>query len=234
METLYEVPTLDGNIHTHFVNGNRKMGNGIYHSSFLPGDEPITLKDDTTLIDMTGSCVGCCKDCKEFCYAKNYVKLHHNSTVIPYAENQVIATNEPDRFMFELQGLFDNGLIPAYRQDVSGEIPTEEFLFELNKIAQKNPFIQIYLYTKRYEWIEQLEDKADNLGITVSIYHNNYNNPCGFHEFIIDDGTDPELESIPHCPAVDKHGRGTGVTCARCKRCIYAKPGTKTAIYKHK
>lgn len=231
---LYEVPELTGNTHVHFTNGNVKMGNGIWHSSFLPGEKPIKLKDGNTLIDMTGSCTGCCDDCEKICYARNYVRFHHNSTVESYAENQIIAANDPERYMYELQNLFDNGLIPGYRQNVSGEHPTFDFLYELNKLAKKNPYTMIYFYTKRYEWIEKLDTtKADNLGVSASIYHNNYDNPCGYHEFIIDDGTDPEVAKLPHCPAVDKYGRETGVTCAKCKRCLFAKRGTKTAVYIH-
>ena len=44
---------------------------------------------------------------------------------------------------------------------------------------------------------------------------------------------DKTLEKVYHCPAVDKNGHETGVTCAKCKRCIVAKRGEKTAVYAH-
>ena len=45
--------------------------------------------------------------------------------------------------------------------------------------------------------------------------------------------TEEYLKNIFHCPAIDKNGHETGVTCASCKRCFSVKNGDKTAVYKH-
>ena len=36
-------------------------------------------------------------------------------------------------------------------------------------------------------------------------------------EFIYDDGTEPDVAKLPHCPAVDRNGYETGITCSKCK-----------------
>ena len=104
------------------------------------------------------------------------------------------------------------------------------------ELAKNNPYVQFYTYTKRYSWIEDtLKEKElpTNLSILISIWHKNYDNPYNLPEFIFDDHSDPELQKIPHCPAVDEHGHETGITCASCKKCVYAKKGDKITVYEH-
>ena len=127
-------------------------------------------------------------------------------------------------------------MVSAIRFHSFGEIPSFKYLLKMIELANNNPFVRFYTYTKRYEWIEQVlkeQDLPQNLVINISIWHKNYNNPYGLPEFIYDDHTDPSLANIPHCPAVDKNGNETGVTCATCKRCIFATKGQKTAVYEH-
>ena len=133
-------------------------------------------------------------------------------------------------------------MIAAIRFHSSGEIPNYNYLERLIKFAAGHPAIRIYTYTKRYSFLEKYVashgdsiEKAipGNLVINVSIWHNNYNNPYNFPTFEYDDGSDPELASVAHCPAVDKDGNKTGITCANCKHCIYAMPGQRKAVYAH-
>lgn len=53
------------------------------------------------------------------------------------------------------------------------------------------------------------------------------------YQFIYDDGTNPDYDALIHCPAVNVYGGRTGVQCKDCRRCVNAKPGTKTAVYAH-
>ena len=94
----------------------------------------------------------------------------------------------------------------------------------------------INVHEKKKEQVEDtLKEKElpTNLSILISIWHKNYDNPYNLPEFIFDDHSDPELQKIPHCPAVDEHGHETGITCASCKKCVYAKKGDKIAVYEH-
>ena len=52
-------------------------------------------------------------------------------------------------------------------------------------------------------------------------------------QFCYDNGSDPELAKLPHCPAVDAHGNRTGVQCINCRHCYNAKRGQRWSIYAH-
>ena len=223
--------------HLKVHSGNRKTGKGIFIVNLLPGCKPIQKKDGTLLTNVSGTCTGCCSDCEKDCYAIRYVKLHHNTCVIPYADNTLLARYDLDTFFNELQQFIDRNIVAAIRYHSAGEIPSYEYLLKMVGIAIDNPNILFYAYTKRYSWVERYEKEngelPNNLTILVSIWKNNYDNPCSFPEFILDDGTDPELKEIIHCPAVDEKGHETGETCSHCKMCLKAKKGDKICVYKH-
>ena len=61
--------TIDDETRVKIVNGNSKLGRGIYAVNLLPGDTPLTLKDGTQLTNVAGSCAGACSACKADCYA---------------------------------------------------------------------------------------------------------------------------------------------------------------------
>lgn len=223
--------------HAHIVDGNKKVGKGIYCINLLSGDEPLTLKNGFQLTNISGTCEGCCEHCKKDCYAIRNQKFRSTEeNLISWSENTLLAKQFPDQFFIDIQTFLDRSLVCAIRFHSFGEIPSFEYLLKMIEIANNNPFVRFYTYTKRYEWLEQVlkeQELPQNLVINVSIWHNNYSNPYNLPEFIYDDHTDPSLENIPHCPAVDKNGHETGVTCAMCKRCIFATKGQKTAVYEH-
>lgn len=222
--------------HLHIQNGNRKTGKGIYLVNLLPGDQPLTKKDGTQLTNIPGTCGGCCDCCKSDCYAIRYTMFHNYTVIRSYADNTVLAREDIDTFFKELQLFIDRSMISCIRFHAAGEIPSFEYLCRMADIAKANPRIIFYTYTKRYSWLEEYLEKSlfpQNLVINVSIWHNNYDNPAGFPEFIYDDGTDDSLKDIKHCPAVNKDGHETGETCAHCKMCMYAKKGSKIAVYAH-
>ena len=216
----------------HISKGNSKLGEGVFNLSLLPSDSPLYKKDGTKITNIAGTCVGCCDNCKHDCYAVKSAIMHHNSCIPAWGENTMLARHDLPRFERELQDFLDNNLVYAFRWHTAGEIPSVEYLHMMVRIAENNPLTHFYVYTKRYSWIESLDTIPSNLHITVSVWHNNYKNPCGFHEFIYDDGTE-DLSNIFHCPAVNKKGHRTNVTCAKCRRCLLAKKGEKTAVYAH-
>ena len=142
-----------------------------------------------------------------------------------------------DTFFREFQNFIDKSIVAVIRLNAAGEIPSYEFLERMAKFAKDNPTVIFYTYTKRYAWLEKYVkengDLPSNLVISVSIWHNNYDNPLGFPEFIYDDLTDSSLRDIPHCKAVNEDGSESGITCAQCKMCIKAKKGSKIAVYAH-
>lgn len=227
---------LTGDTHLHMTNGNEKLGPGVWNYSLLPGDAPLTLKNGIQLTNIAGSCGGCCERCLKNCYAKRLGIFRHSTCIPAWGENTVLAKLDPEAFFNEMQKFINRTAVSVIRAHMAGEFFSYKYMKSLNDFAAKNSEIIFYFYTKRYEWLEKLmteEGLAENFRPTVSIWKNNYDNPMKFHEFIYDDGTDPELEKVFHCPAVDKNGHETGMTCAACKRCQKAKRGMKTAVYAH-
>lgn len=234
-EVMYEY-YMDGNTRIHIQKGNKKLGNGIYNISLLPGDKPLKLSNGIQLTNIPGTCKGCCKNCLPNCYAVNYTVRYHNTCIPAYSENTMMALNDPDRYFRRIQDYLNDSVISVFRFHVAGEIPNYDYLVRMNQLANNNPTVTFYFYSKRYKWMEKLEAEtgfADNLIPLVSPWHDDYSNPCGFNEFIYDDGTDDRLKSVIHCPAVDKKGNSSGMTCAKCRRCFSKKKGVVTAVYAH-
>lgn len=229
--------TIDDNTRVNIANGNSKLGRGIYAVNLLPGGLPLTLKDGTQLTNVIGSCAGCSKDCEHNCYAINDAKRFHNTVIKSQGANTLLARFDRERFFADVQRFVDYNMIAAIRIHSSGEFLSYEYFLDWIAFAARNPEIKFYCYTKRFNFIERYLKNGDtfpgNFVVNVSIWKGNYKNPYGLPEFIYDDGTDPELESVFHCPAVDKDGRKTGVTCAACKLCINAKNGERIAVYAH-
>lgn len=235
-EALYNI-YFDENTHIHISNGNKKVGKGVYNISLLPGDKPLTKKDGTVLTNISGTCGGCCKNCKQNCYAIRHTTYHHNSCIPAYADNTLLARFDIDTYFKEIQQFINRNIVAVIRFHVAGEIPSYEYLIKMYELAKNNSDVKFYVYTKRYKWVEELIKNygslPNNFVILVSIWHNNYKNPLQLPEFIYDDGTEDAMKKVFHCPAVDKNGRETGMTCAACKKCIMAKNGDKIAVYSH-
>lgn len=229
--------TIDEKTTVRVQNGNSKLGKGIYNVNLLPGDMPLSLKDGTQLTNVAGSCAGCCTGCKDACYAINDTKRYHNTCIPSQGGNTLLARYDRQRFFEDIQRFIDYNMVAAIRVHSSGEFLSYGYFCDWMTLAEKNPDVKFYCYTKRFNFIERYIESGKefpaNFTINVSIWDKNYDNPYGLPEFIYDDGTDADLEKLPHCPAVDKNGNKTGVTCAACRACIVAKPGQKMAVYAH-
>ena len=227
---------LTGDTHVHIQDGNRKVGKGIYTINLLAGDTPLTKMDGTQLTNIPGTCKGCCENCKGDCYAIR-TQVFRNNNIPSWADNTILATQETETFFKEIQQFIDRSMVAAIRFHAFGEIPSYKYLIHMAELARDNPTIIFYTYTKRFEFVERYLQTYDcfpnNLVINMSIWHKNYDNPYNLPEFIFDDGTEEDVAKLPHCPAVDKNGHETGVTCAKCKRCLRAKNGDKMAVYAH-
>lgn len=227
----------------HVQDGNRKLGKGIYTINLLPGSGNLTLKDGTVLTNVTGSCGGCCDACQNDCYAINGAKYHHNSVIPSTADNTLLARFALDSYFQLLEMFIKFNFVACIRMHSSGEFLSYEYFKRFVEFSKKHPDIKFYTYTKRFNYIERyIEidggsvedlDGTNNFTLNVSIWHKNYSNPYGLPEFIYDDGTEPELKNIPHCPAVDENGNETGITCSACRSCPNAKHGTRRAVYAH-
>ena len=74
-----------------------------------------------------------------------------------------------------------------------------------------------------------------NLVCNLSEWHDNLKGYKleGLNRFVYDDHTDPEVEKLKHCPAVNAKGNKTGVTCSQCGLCWKANTGRRIAVHAH-
>lgn len=226
-------------MHVSLVKGNSKLGKGVYSYNLLPGDKPLSTKDKGQLTNVRGTCGGCCDGCEELCYAVKDARRYHNTCIPSLGKNTVIMRHNMDDGFSQIKEELIKKKAKVLRWHSSGEIMNYNYLLHMVKIAVELPDVKFYFYTKRFELIEKYLDECgdlpDNLICNISEWKGNTEgyNLEGLNKFVYDDGTDPEMEKLVHCPAVNKKGRKTGITCDQCKRCFTANDGRITAVYNH-
>lgn len=194
--------------------GNSKMG--AIPSVSLP---PITT---------------CRKDapCFKLCYAKKIARLR-KTVDTSYLRNMEILVNEPERFWREVEAAIMSSTV--FRFSVSGDFPDKEYLKKVFEVSKRNKHCQILVFTKRYEWVNELLEsgvrKPKNLHIMFSAWKGlNMPNPYKLPEchIIYKDGT-----------TTAKEGKATlcAGNCFECftngSHCFGAKRGDQILIKQH-
>lgn len=221
------------------VKGNTKLGRGVYSFNTLPGDKPLTTKTRGQLTNLFGTCGGCCDGCERVCYSIRDARLHHNSVIPSAGKNTVILRHDENIMFDQLKEELVKRKASVLRYHSSGEIPTYNYLLHMVKLAVELPDIKFYFYTKRFGFIEKYLKECgafpENLICNISEWKDNTKgfDLRGMNKFIYDDGTDESLKRVPHCPAVNKEGKSTGINCDQCKRCFTKNDGRITAVYSH-
>lgn len=219
--------------------GNSKLGKGVMIFNLLPGDEPISTKDKGQLTNVRGTCAGCCNGCLDKCYAIKDARRYHNTVIPSLAKNTLMVRNNIDRTFQQLKDELIKKKAKVLRWHSSGEIPDYSYLLHMVKLAVEMPEVRFYFYTKRFEFMERYMKECgelpDNLVCNISEWNGNTKGYelTGLNTFIYDDGTDDSLKNVPHCPAVDKKGHKTGVTCEKCGLCYRGNDGHVIAVYSH-
>lgn len=219
--------------------GNSKLGKGVFAFNLLPGDKPISTKDKGQLTNVPGTCRGCCDGCEKYCYAVNDTRRYHNTVIPSVAKNTLIMRHDMDGTFKQLRENLKKKKAKVLRYHSSGEIESYDYLLHMVKLAVDMPEVRFYFYTKRFEFMERYLKECgplpDNLVCNISEWKDNTKGYDleGLNRFIYDDGTDETLKNVPHCPAVNKKGRKTGITCDQCKLCFRANEGHVIAVYSH-
>ena len=233
------------NKNIHISNGNHKLGKGLYNINLLPGDGPLVKKDGTVLTNVTGTCGGVCRECKQYCYAMRDTTRYHNTCIPAQGENTRLCKENPEEYFKQLENYFAHHKIKVFRFHSSGEIPNFDYFIRMNKLAVKFPNIHFYCYTKRFQILELYHqiygDVAKNLVVNCSEWNGNTKlyNLEGYNFFVWDDGSDPEIAKLPHCKAVSApkvpggKGHSTGVKCIDCGLCWRKNDGHRIAVYNH-
>lgn len=227
--------------------GNIKIGHKIHTLNLLPGDEPLSNGTCGLLTDIKGTCAGVCEGCQHACYATRDAKRYHNTVIPSNAKNTLICRKYPDQYFQQVKDYVTNSRrdVKTFRWHSSGEIENYDYLLRMVKLAKETPNVQYYFYTKRFnlieKYIKEYKEFPKNLVCNISVWHNNH---LGYHleglnQFIYDDGDEPEVAKLKHCPAVSKpahpggKGKETGVTCDKCGLCSRKNDGHKIAVYNH-
>lgn len=222
----------------HVSNGNVKIGK-IVNTNLQAGDDDVNGR-----IVQKGSCCGCCATCKRVCYAR--AAYRYDDTIEANADNLFFARNYTEEYFKTVKETLNRKRAFRYhRWHSAGEIPFKTYLDGVVDVAKEVSKMKHYIYTKRYKWVnEEIGDKANkpkNLTVLFSPPFTcntmekirkwaKKNNPYDYPLFIYDNGNDPEIAKLPHCPAVSCDGHKTGITCDICKRCPN---GFTTAVYAH-
>lgn len=212
---------------TGILSFNMLAGNENHpYNGSIPHDTPEELRE------VHGSC-NC--DCPG-CYAKAMTR--YTKCMIHYAENTLLSVADPVRLMesIELQ-LFNNPLTAprVFRFHDSGDFITYDYFVAVMDFIKRHPETRFGAYTKRSEFCTRygLENLPENLSLQCSPWEGVCEPIGDLPQFIYDDGTNPEYKTLPHCPAVDKNGKRTGVQCINCLHCYTSKRGDKWAVYAH-
>lgn len=236
----YDIPELFSS-RARVSYGNGKTG--LPSVNLLPGDKTAgyngSIPEPLRVVfqDLGPACLGTCTGNCPGCYYKNVTR-----NIIPAlktALNTAEARQDPDRFW----SLVEMELFPAdaltefkfIRIHDGGDFFSMEYLQAFFAFARRHPETVFYTYTKENDLFTAagLDNIPDNVTVNCSPWPG-YAEPLGdLPQFCYDDGSDPELARLPHCPAVDKNGRRTGVTCNKCQHCARARRGDRWAVYAH-
>jgi hypothetical protein len=238
MEVMYNI-NYNEEMVVSLVKGNSKLGKKVFAFNLMPGDKPISTKDKGQLTNVWGTCSGCCDGCQNYCYAVRDTRRHHNAVIPSVGKNTVIMRHDMDKGFKQIKEALIKNKAKVLRLHSSGEIMNYDYLLHMVKLAVEMPDVLFYFYTKRFAFMEQYLKECgalpENLVCNISEWKGNTEGYQldGLNKFVYDDGTDPKVAKLVHCPAVDKRGKKTGVTCSQCQRCFSGNKGIITAVYDH-
>jgi hypothetical protein len=238
MEVMYNI-NYNEEMVVSLVKGNSKLGKKVFAFNLMPGDKPISTKDKGELTNVWGTCVGCCDGCQNYCYAVRDTRQHHNSVIPSVGKNTVIMRHDMDKGFKQIKEALIKNKAKVLRLHSSGEIMNYDYLLHMVKLAVEMPDVLFYFYTKRFAFMEQYLKECgalpENLVCNISEWKGNTEGYQldGLNKFVYDDGTDPKVAKLAHCPAVDKNGGKTGISCDQCRRCFSRNDGHVVAVYSH-
>lgn len=229
----------------HFTKaGNIKLGSNMWVWSTMKGayDETRYVKAYRGLC--SGTCGSHCQCCTKDCYVNR--SYRYGSVIKGHAINTTWMKEDLDGTFKALESQIKRAKKKpeVIRINQSGEIMTNKELIKWADLARKHPKIQMYLYTKNYQAVGDLDRYLDkinldwpkNLTILLSIWHEVgikewelYKNLPNIKAFVYDDGA-KNLKLLPqtYCKAYDDKGKmDHSITCEKCKKCFNRAAGCK-------
>jgi len=240
--------TYSDDLKVTMINGNNKIGKGVWTLNTLPGEHPIVTQTKGQLTNVLGTCAGCCEGCENGgCYAMRDAKTHHNACIPAWGKNTLILRHDLKAYIAQVKDLVIKNKMEYVRIHSSGEYDSYDHLVAMANLAKELPTVKFYSYTKRFAWVEKyLQENGEfpgNFAVNLSKWKNNMDKypllkKSNCNIFAWDDGDDSEIKDWHACPAVDapkegqKKGHGNDIKCMQCKRCMTAS-GKRTKVYNH-
>ena len=239
---VYDMPYITtGNGKTGIDSFNTLAGCGEYN-----GYMPRKIRDALIAAGIINECGTCNCNCPG-CYAKKITRF--NAAYLHCRDNTIYTRNA-----YGLELIY-NAVVAHitknrneyFRIHDSGDFNSLEYMELWDRIAiEFKGRCIFYTYTKRLDLLNLFEKKhgrrpafnfqlstwpgvcelIDIKTIAGPIYEN-------VARFEYDDGTREELKKVPHCPAVNKDGKRTGVKCINCLHCAKCHDGQVWAVYAH-
>lgn len=192
------------------VNGNAKLGKGVWTFSTLPGTGEYSATINGKEYTVNGTCVCDCPGC----YAKSgFYRM--KSTINALAIRTVIAREYPDFCRNAINAQIAADHIETVRIHASGDFFSSEYAAIWLDTVKNNPGVAFWTYTKNAA-CERLFDGVKNANIVKSIIPG-----CGLNyghcDHILD--TYAALESAGKSVHICRCGIDKNQHCTNCKGC---------------
>ena len=222
--------------------GNQKIGNVVN----INQDPALSCRADAP-------CRGVCYACKgHYCFVNvkkalrgNFFAYLHDPKGYFDAIKIVVAKKEA-------VAIKRGGERPIVRWHSAGDIVDARYFKGMVEVAEANPKVDFYAYTKQYEIVNAELAKGTRLPKNLRVlfshaqkgWESHIPNPFGLPTTYIDFRNKAMNEDavyekgVFHCPAVSRAadgalGRETGITCNQCRKCAHAEAGDKIVFYEH-
>ena len=212
-----------GLVNPLLVNGNSKIGTGVYHFSTLPGNKEYKANIGGNVESVFGTCGDNCFGC--YGMTGNY---NYQNVIDSLAVKTVLARDYLEFVERAINAQIKADNIKTIRIHATGDFFSRAYLEMWERIVSSNPGVVFWSYTKEYA-AETAFDRFENANIVKSMIPSaNYN--YGKADYIIavynmlsDMGKDVY---VCRC-GIDKNQHCTNCTaCARCEHVLFLEHST--------
>lgn len=162
-KSTWHIQSPAGSIPPVLVDGNEKIGKGVYHFSTLPGckDYNVTLANGKTVF-IPGTCAGNCEN--GYCMRGRYAMQNVQNSL---ANKTVLAREHLDFLERAIMAQIKANKIKTVRIHVTGDFFSVEYLEMWKRIIASNPGTVFWTYTKETA-AEKAFDEFENANIVKS------------------------------------------------------------------
>lgn len=193
------------------VNGNEKIGKGVFHFSTLPGTADFTVTVYGKEYTVKGTCACDCRGC----YAKtgNY---RYQSVKNALGMRTILARDYIAFLYHAITAQIKADKVKIIRIHAAGDFFSNEYADMWARIVKENPDVKFWTYTKVKEY-ENLFSSFENANIVKSVIPGKGFN-FGHCDYIADLYAD--LKTAGKTVHVCKCGIDKSQHCVNCKGCI--------------